>query len=125
MKISDAVSGGKRPPPALKERVLAYISERPDEVFTYRDQDLQEAVGASRAGLGFALWSLQKEGRIEKLEHEGRAFFGTSAAVAQMRQSIEEHDPWERARLLSKRIFDQHGPIRALDLLDDVRGPWD
>jgi hypothetical protein len=125
MKISDAVARHRRSTPSVKKRVLTYIVERPDEVFTYRDEDLQRAVGSSRAGLGFALWSLNKDGAIERYEHEGRAFFGTSAAVSQMQEHLQEDDPWERARALSRRIFQRHGPINAIELLDEVRGPWE
>ncbi len=125
MKISEAVARHKRSTPTVKERVLAYITGHADEIFTYRDEELLRAVGSSRAGLGFALWSLDKDGAIERYEHDGRAFFGTHGAVSQMRERLDQDDPWERARLLAKRIFERHGPINTLELLDEVRGPWD
>ena len=125
MKISDAVTRHKRSTPSVKDRVLAHVTGHHDEVFTYRDEDLQRAVGSSRAGLGFALWSLHKAGAIERYEHEGRAFFGTAAAISQMRESLEQDDPWDRARLLSRRIFERHGGINSIELLDKVRSTWD
>jgi hypothetical protein len=125
MKISEAVARHKRSSPSVKDRVLAYVTNHADEVFTYRDEELLRAVGSSRAGLGFALWSLHKDSAIERYEHEGRAFFGTPGAVSQMRERLEQDDPWERARLLRQRIFERHGPINTLELLDEVRGPWD
>jgi len=124
MKISEALARHKRSAPSVKDRVLAYVTNHADEVFTYRDEDLLRAVDSSRAGLGFALWSLHKDGAIEKYEYEGRAFFGTLGAVAQMRERLEQDDPWERASAFSKRIFERHGHIDALALLDEVRGPW-
>jgi len=125
MKVNDVVARQKRHTPSVKDRVLAYVSDHPDELFTYRDADLLEAVGSSRAGLGFALWSLHKSGAIEKCEWQGRAYFGMSGAIAQMKERLQQTDPWERARANSKRIFERHGRIDVLQLLDEVRGSWE
>ncbi|MDO8614481.1 MAG: hypothetical protein Q7T33_01935 [Dehalococcoidia bacterium] len=111
----------------MKARVLDYIQERPEEVFTYRDADLVSALGLKPGALSFTLWSLERDGLIDKAQLNGHTYFGAHAAIAELRRQKGEQPqgPWELARQNLERIRARVGNIDTLELLDAVRGPWD
>lgn len=127
MKIHDAVSRRRSSAPPLRDRVLRYLNEHADEVFTYRDEQLVESLSVKPSGLSFTLWTLHRDGLIDKEEIDGKVFFGTRAAIAELRSQAgrPEDDPWERARRNMEAIRARAGNIDVLELLDEVRGPWD
>lgn len=128
MKVADAArQAARRRISPLKARVLDYIQERPDEVYTYRDPDLIAALGIKPGALSFTLWSLERDGLIEKAEVNGQVFFGSPAAVAGLRQGpgVEPGDWLESVRTVRQQIWERTGKIDVIALLDEVRGPWD
>jgi len=127
MKIAEVASRpGVRLSP-LKARVLGYLQAHPDEVFSYRDRRLADALAVKLPSLDLALWSLHREGLIDKQEVDRRVYFGSRDAVAKLRErrGVRQEDPFEQARAIRDRIHARTGPIDVLELLDAVRGPWD
>jgi hypothetical protein len=127
MKVHEAVNRRRNATPPLRERVLRYLNEHSDEVFTYRDEQLTERLGAKASALSFTLWTLHKDGLIDREEIDGKVYFGSKAAIIELRQRTGkvEEDPWERVRMLRDRIWKRTGNIDVIELLDAVRGPWD
>ena len=127
MKVSDVTRSRKGSLPPLKSKVLEYLEQHDDEVFAYRDQQLIEGLGVKPAALGFTLWALHRDGLIDKEEADGKVYFGSRKAVADLRRhlGLAKEDPFERARINSERIRCRVGNIGILELLDAVRGPWD
>lgn len=124
MKIGDAVARHNRSRPSVRDRVLAYVTEHPDEVFSYRDEELLSAVGTNKTGLNFALWSLGKSGAIDMYRVDSRVYFGTSQAIGRLKSSLGS-DWIRRGSENARRIFERVGYINTRELLDEVRGPWD
>lgn len=127
MKVHDAVNRRRASAPPLRDRVLRYLSEHNDEVFTYRDGQLIELLDVKPSALSFTLWTLHRDGMIDKEEIDGKVYFGSKAAIAELRGRAGkvEEDPWERTRRHREAIRARVGNINVLELLDEVRGPWD
>ncbi len=128
MKISEVAERHGRPALSdLKARVLRYLEEHPDEVFTYRDEALARAVGARPSALAWTLWWLHRQGFIDKEEVDGRVYLGSRPAVAELRKRLgrTKRDVMAEVRELQERIRARTGNIDVVALLDDVRGPWE
>src|SRR5215210_7214966 len=99
----------KRP---LKDEVLKYLEEHPDEVFRYRDQDLARELNAKLSALGFTLWWLENKGLIDKETVDGRVYFGSRAAIDKLRATTKQEGGWlERANRNRERIFKRIGYV--------------
>jgi len=112
----------------LKAKVLRYLEEHGDEVFPYRDGRLARALGVKLSALNFTLWVLHRDGLIGKQEVNGKVYFGSLSAAAELRAKLgieAPRDPFERARVNLEHIRSQVGNINTLELLDAVRGPWE
>ena len=127
VKVSQLAKERDRALSPLKERVLRFLDAHPDEVFSYRDEQLWRELGVKASALSFTLWSLEREGLIEKQKVSGKMYFGTPAAVADVRRrlGLTKEDPLDRARALRDRIWARTGDIDVVELLDSVRGSWD
>ena len=130
MKISELTSrrrsgSGLSP---LQARVLAYIEEHGDEVFSYRDEAAAKQLSVKVSAFSFSLWALHRDGHIDREEVEGKVYFGSCEAIAELRARLGiavPRDPFERARANLERIRSRVGNISAVELLDAVRGSWD
>jgi hypothetical protein len=116
---------GQGPLSPLKSKVLRFLEEHSDEVFSYRDQQLARSLGVKLSALSFTLWALHRERLIEKQEVSGKVYFGSRRAITELRSrlGLTKQDPWERARANRDRIWARTGNIDVLELLDAVRGP--
>jgi hypothetical protein len=125
MKV-DAVlerSGGRKLSP-LQRKVLEYVEEHKDEVFSYRDADLARDLSLKVSAVGFTLWSLHQRDLIAKAKVGGKVYFGSLGAVDQLERRASEppqEDWFERANRIREEIFRKHGYIDVLELLDEVR----
>ena len=125
MKVAQlARHEGRRITP-LKSKVFRFLEEHPAEVFSYRDQQLAASLEMKLSALSFTLWTLHREGLIEKQEVDGRVYFGSRKAITDLRSrlGLTKQDPFERARANRDRIWARTGNIDVLELLDAVRGP--
>jgi len=112
----------------LKAKVLRYLEEHGDEVFPYRDGRLARALGVKLSALNFTLWVLHRDGLIDKQEVDGKVYFGSLSAIADLRAKLgiePPRDPFERARVNLERIRSRVGDVDTTALLDAVRGPWE
>ena len=128
MKVTNlARRSGRRAISPLKAKVLEYLEGHGDEVFAYRDEGFARSLGIKLSALNFTLWALHRDGLIEKQEVDGKVFFGSRRAVAELRQrlGLVKQDPFERARANAERIRAREGNIDVVGLLDAVRGPWE
>jgi hypothetical protein len=124
MKISAVVElsqRGKLPP--MQKKALDYMDARPDEVFGYRDAGLIRVLGGNAAAAGFTLWSLHTKGLIDKEKSGGKVYFGSKAAIAELRkiQGLNATNPFQAARENRERIREESGEIDAQQILDDIR----
>ena len=129
MKIAELTGrrrrGGLSP---LKGRVLRHLQEHPDEVFSYRDERLAKQLSIKISAFSFTLWALHRDGLIDKQEVDGKVYFGSRKAIADLRVKLgisEPQEPIARARANLERIRARAGNINTLELLDAVRGPWE
>lgn len=129
MKIAELASlrrrGGLSP---LKARVLQYLEEHSDEVFPYRDERSAQLLSMKISAFSFTLWALHRDGLIGKQEVDGKVYFGSLKAVANLRAKLgmaESQEPFGRARANLERIRARVGNINTLELLDAVRGSWE
>jgi len=111
----------------LKAKVLAYLEQHPDEVFTYRDQALAKEVGAKPSAVAWTLWWLHRQGLIARAEVDARVYFGTRGAIAALRRrlGVTADDVMAQVDELRERIRARVGNIDVVALLDEVRGPWE
>ena len=112
----------------LKARVFQYLQEHPDEVFPYRDERLAKQLSVKISAFSFTLWALHRDGLIDKQEVDGKVYFGSLKAIADLRAKLgvtEPQEPFGRARANLERIRARVGNINSLELLDAVRGPWE
>jgi len=111
----------------LKTKVLQYLEEHEDEVFPNYDRELARSLGAKVSALNWTLWWLHRNGFIDREEADGKLYFGSRRAVAQLRSrmGLTKHDPFQRAKANAERIRARMGNVSVLELLDAVRGPWD
>ena len=124
MKIHDVSkrhsSIGRRSP--LKSRVLDYLESHGDEVFPYRDAQIATDLGIGTSALGFTLWALEREGSIAKASVDGKVYFGSHKAIADLKKSLAPvTDPFERAYQNLLRIRERVGNLNNLEVLDAVR----
>lgn len=129
MKIAKLTSqrrrGGLSP---LKARISQYLKEHSDEVFSYRDERVTEQLSIKISAFSFTLWALHRDGLIGKEEVDGKVYFGSFKAIADLRAKLgiaEPQEPFGRARANLERIRARVGNISTMDLLDAVRGPWE
>lgn len=129
MKIADLASrrhrGGLSP---LKTRVLQYLQNHSDEVFSYRDERLAKHLSMKVSAFSFTLWALHRDGLIEKQEVDRKVYFGSARAIADLRAKLgiaPPEEPFGRARANLERIRARVGNINTRELLDAVRGPWE
>lgn len=128
MKVANVVRqrrGTALPP--LKAKALRYLEEHSDEVFPYRDENLCRALGIGPSALHWTLWWLHRNGFIEKEKVDGRVYFGSRRAIANLRRrlGVAKPDGFQRAKANAARIRSRVGNIDVLELIDAVRGPWD
>ncbi len=129
MKVTELAKrhrGGSLSP--LKAKVLRYLEEHRDEVFPYRAGSVAQSLGVKLSALNFTLWALHRDGLIGKQEIDGKVYFGSLKAIADLRAKLgiaEPQEPFGRARANLERIRARVGNINTMDLLDAVRGPWE
>lgn len=112
----------------LKARIFQYLKEHSDEVFSYRDERVAEQLSIKISAFSFTLWALHRDGLIGKEEVDGKVYFGSLKAIADLRAKLGiegPRDPFERARTNLERMRAQSGNVNTLELLDAVRGPWE
>jgi hypothetical protein len=129
VKIGELASrrrrGGLSP---IKARVFQYLQEHPDEVFPYRDERLARQLSIKVSAFSFTLWALHRDGLIDRQEVDGKVYFGSPKAVANLRAKLgiaQPQEPFGRARANLERIRARVGNVNTLELLDAVRGPWE
>ncbi len=129
MKIAELTSrrrrGGLSP---LKARIFQYLQEHPDEVFSYRDERGAKQLSIKISAFSFTLWTLHRDGLIDKQEVDGKVYFGSLKAIADLRAKLGiagPQEPFGRARANLERIRARVGNINTMELLDAVRGSWE
>ena len=127
MKVAEVARRRRSGLSPLKARVLEQLEAHADEVYGYRDEQLARGLGVKVSALSFTLWALHHDGLIDKEEVGGKVYFGSRAAIAELRKRLgqKEDDPFRRARLLREQIFRRTGNIDVIELLDAVRGRWE
>lgn len=77
----------------VEEKIYRYITEHPDEVFEYWDEDLWKAFPElNRNTTDWVLSNLAKEKRIERIKIGRRAYFGTKEAIEDLRQKLPKSE---------------------------------
>jgi hypothetical protein len=127
MKITDFTEDSRTPRSTIKARILRYLQEHEDEVFSYRDEKLAKDLGVKISALSYPLWSLHSEGLIEREKLGGRVYFGSHKAVAALRKRLgmASLDPFARALANRGVIQARTGVLSAVELLDEVRGSFE
>ena len=127
MKVTELARRQSRGLASLREKVLQYLEDHADEVFSYRDEQLAGALGVKISALSFTLWALHRDGLIDKAQANGKTYFGSRRAVAELgrRLGFTRQDPFERAATLRERISARTGGVDVIELLDGVRGAWE
>jgi len=85
-KISDVINQSQLSP--LQQKVLDYLQEHDDEVFSYADaKELSEKINhkGSKSGVSFCLWALLKKKLIDKERVGKRVYFGSKSAISSLR----------------------------------------
>ena len=123
MKIADLTKDARPDLSPLKRKVLRYMEEHDDEVFTYRDAQLARELELKASAQGFTLWALHRDGFIDREEVNGKVYFGSRRAIGDLRRrlGLEKSDPFERARANAERIKRRTGFFSIVELLDGVR----
>jgi len=124
MKIAAVIDlAQRRKLPPLQRKALEYMEARGDEVFGYRDEALIRDLGGNPAAVGFTLWALHEKGLIEKQKAGGKVYFGSKAAIEELRtrQGVATADVYEDARRNRERIRETIGNVDTLKILDEVR----
>lgn len=86
-KISEVLNEFQLAP--LQQRVLSYLQEHSDEVFSYTDSaELGRLIDhqGSERGVAFSLWALNKKELIEKERIGRRVYFGSKGAITYLRK---------------------------------------
>ena len=111
MKVSELAERQGNELSPLKTMVLQYLEDHGDEVFRYRDGQLARALDVKLSALNFTLWSLHRDGLIDKERANGKIHFGSHRAVADLRRrlGLTKRDPFERARSVRDRIWARTG----------------
>jgi DNA-binding transcriptional ArsR family regulator len=123
-EIAHRIRGTELSP--MKAKVAGHLEEHSDEVYPYRDDRLAKSLGMKQSALNFTLWALQRDGIIDKERVGNKVYFGSRAAIADLRRRLghDKRDPLERARANARKIEERGGRVNAVELLDAVRGPW-
>jgi hypothetical protein len=129
VKIADLASRRRRGRLSpLKAMLLQYLEDHLDEVVPYRDERLAEQLSMKVSAFSFTLWALHRDGLIHKQEVDGKVYFGSAKAIADLRAKLgmaQPLDPFGRAKTNLERIRARSGNINTQELLDAVRGPWE
>ena len=123
MKINNLTNETGSSLSPLKRKVLRYLEEHSDEVFTYRDLQIARELDLKPSAQGFTLWVLHRDGLIDKEEVNGKVYFGSRRAISELRRrlGLEKSDPFERAKANADRIRRRSGNVSVTDLLYGVR----
>lgn len=126
MRVTDLAKRKREPVSPMKAKVLRHFEEHSDQVFPYRDEELAHALNVKTSALSFTLWGLYREGLIDRETADGKVYFGSRHAVAELRRrlGLTKEDPFQKARDNAERIRAREGNVNTLELLDTVRGPW-
>jgi transcription initiation factor IIE alpha subunit len=92
-----------------RRRVLKYMEDHPDEVFSQHDNTLANRLGYHPNTVGVAIWELYRRGLIERERARKKYYYGTHAAVEALRRRL---DPLSESK--TKRQ-------RALERIDEIR----
>jgi len=127
MKVAELARSRRGSLSPLKMKVLQHLEEHEDEVFPNYDRDLARSLDVKVSALNWTLWWLHHNGFIDREEADGKLYFGSRRAVADLRRrlGLTKQDPFQRARANAERIRVRTGNVSVLELLDAVRGPWD
>jgi hypothetical protein len=85
----------------LKRKVLEYLESHNDEVYPLRDAQLRSALSVKESALDWTLWWLSSNRYIGK-EKLDRVYFGSLAAVEELRKQSAEQSGRSRARRARK-----------------------
>lgn len=81
MKVSEAV-GKDKVLRGTRSRVLAYLEARPDEVFRPSEcGEIAEALDVPKKTVAYALWTLYRDGHVQKARLLRGIWYGCQAAV--------------------------------------------
>lgn len=86
-KINEVLGEYQLPP--LQQKIYSYLQGHKDEVFSYVDSvELGELVkhNGSHRGVAFSLWALNQKGLIPKERVGRRVYFGSKAAIADLKR---------------------------------------
>ena len=91
--------------PPMQKRVLEEIEKRPGEVFAYKDFELLSRVPDFKpAGIDWSLWGLHQKGLVGKHKVKGgRTYFGTHAAIEDLRGQLGENIPHGKSEARGRR----------------------
>lgn len=125
MKVKEAVqrASSKKLSP-LQQKVFNHLAEHPDEVYTYRDEELAAKLSIKPSTLGFTLWTLHEHDLIAKAKVDAKVYFGSRDAIAELQRQAEttQDDDWFEAAVRTREaIFDKRGYVNVVELLDEVR----
>jgi hypothetical protein len=76
-------------PRGIRERVLAHLSARPDEVFAAKGDEVAKALGAKASTVSQALWSLARDGFAAKARMKSGVWYGSHAAIEALAAACE------------------------------------
>ena len=90
MRISEVVANSrKKSITPMQEKVLQYLKQHHDEVFSYRDPELAKMLGIKQSALGFTLWGLERKGHIKSLKVD-RLYFGWASAIDELERQVKQ-----------------------------------
>jgi hypothetical protein len=77
----------------VEEKIYKYITEHPDEVFEYWDEDLLKAFpDVNQNTTDWVLWNLAKEKRIGRIKIGRRVYFGSNEAIEELRKKLPKSE---------------------------------
>jgi hypothetical protein len=111
--------------PPQQRKVLTYLEQHPDEVFTARDEILVERFHAQPSGIAHSLWALHKTGLLDKEIVSGRLYYGSPEAISWLRMRRSKPDQEEVYRRIDEnreRIrAEAGGNVGSLEILEELR----
>jgi len=70
-------------------KILNYLKEHPDEVFTYYDDAFANAFpDVNRNSIDWVLWNLARKGKIGKVKIGRRVYFGSHEAIKHLNENL-------------------------------------
>jgi hypothetical protein len=76
----------------IKERVYKYLTQHPNQIFTYRHEKMQKDFPRINPNsINRALWALEKEKKIGKIRVDSRVYFGCHEAIKARTQHGRRH----------------------------------